>query len=371
MDAQLKDNLVSIFHKLVNEGKFFPIFVQLNNGNYYLEVLWQNDVWNDYTDETELIPLCYLYNYKMYENRIALQEEFKSSPNYILRSQIAKDLSLISIKLGNDYMLGVFDELDKLIGDYDDSKKNNEYNMYIEGGITFLIKGLLVMKFNAQDWDKGSDYGFNEQEYLDQIHTQTEINNICEQSFFDKFNQNTKFYLKAGTQLLELVYDSNVKDLLDYSPLLVNFVKAIESETKELFQIYRDKILLYTPTIIQKIKSLDGTKSSKDLKRFADFCKLVNSHPSDYQPSGLKPLYFLFKYFFLRDESEVTGVTEDIITNLNKESLRKDKAIVSEIFRKGEIRNDFIHSRVIDSKNEFFWHYADLYSILQIIASVK
>lgn len=370
MNTQLKNKIINSLKSLKEDRKLDPLFIQLDNGNYFLEVAWENDVWNDWMDETENIPLCYLYNFELIENRSDLRSRLKPTTPPNTRLQMAKDFALMSITLGNFYMTNLFKEIYNLIAEYDEFQEISIKDMNIEGGVAFLINGLKIMKFNAHDWDRSIDYGFTEEEYLDKLHIQTDINNICEQPFFKKLHNDSQFYLKAATQLLEIVYDSSRKELFDYSPLLVNFIKAIENETRELFLIYKSDILSLTPGMVSKIKSINNN-SNKELLRLADFCKIINNHSTDYQPSGLKPLFFLFKYFFLREKSELTGVSKDIIQPHKKEILVKDANIIDEIFRKGEIRNDLIHKRIIDSKTEFFWHYNDLYSILQIIASIK
>lgn len=370
MNLELKNTFLTIFNKLFNERKFDSLFLLLQNGNYYLEIVLESDIWNERTQENYLIPLCYLYNFKLFESRSDLFKSIEKGILPINKLQMAKDFSTISIKLGNDYMVGMFKEIEKHLLDFDERMEIDHPEIKIEGGIAFLIRGIKMMSFNGIDWDKGIDYGFTEEEFLSKIHIQTEVNNITEQPFFHKFNESTRLFLKSGTQLLQIVFDSSNNDLLDYSPMLYNFIKAVESETKEIFQLYRDKILSYTPGVIYNIEKLEY-KKHKDLYKLSSECKRINEYNFNYEPSGLKPLYFLLKYFFLRERSNLTGIDKDIISKNVKEILFKNKVIVEEIYHKGETRNDLVHSRIIDSKIEFFWHYNDIYTILEILTSIK
>ena len=370
--THIRNIVIQELTKKNGNDSFGELFTLLKEGNYFIEVVLENFVNSPAGSSDDHIPLCFIYNSRIYETRELLQKNFNHSSLNLSKIEIAKDLQKISKKIESLDKLGEFDKFYGVLEEHYEENlqtytgKDFDY----ESSIVFLFNGLTLYVLNFLDYDEGIEYGFTVEYYLNSLHTKSDIINICELEWFNKLNSGSQRMLRAGTDFLVLLLDNRKEKLLDYSPLLLEFIKAIENETAELINTYYEQIKKFSPKVVDRLSNLNrNLPNYKYLKGLQEFSRQLN-YPH-YKPSGIKPLYYLLYYYFLREDKKIFFDLDEIL-NLDKlEKLKKDQTLIKEIFKKGELRNELIHHRIIESENEFFLIYYDLVTLLRVIAELK
>jgi|GEM_PF-4805438 len=360
---------------LIDSEKIDDLLQFLNDNNYYLEIvidslMWLNEDILDDTTEDETM-LGFIYNSSIYTSYSDFRTAYRANQGFVPRMYLLEDLQKISRKLIHYYRMGLFRSLEQTLYTYIAESKYFYENIAFGGltaDISFRVKGIEVFLINGQHAteEEIEEIGFDSEYFLSQIGNYDERLNITHNPSFKALNPDSRVLLNAGQQILNLVLNDNKIDLIDYSPLLLNFIKAIECETKALYLKYFKEIYSMSLTLDKYLKS--ETKDEKYLKQQLTFIK---NKKIGYNPSGMRFLYCLLKYFALRKEISTGIFTDGFLPLTDYKIITDNLNLIERINSYGESRNKYVHEKIVSSKEEFYMHYYDLTTILLLMAHIS
>jgi hypothetical protein len=376
--TDFNSEIISLLMKVMFSERMDEFHNIMNRGNYPIKIVSQTLLYHlpDYEEIADNTTIGYIYDKKFFPSRNDLYKVSTTNSRSINFKDFAEDLWELNRKLTFLCKSGYFDGILTFIMETEDneSELNIDRNWSSDYLINFVIEDSEIFFFKRKDCQGEDIEGCypDKENFMKKMIPPSDIVSIPGQKWFNKLNNNSKSFVSDGDQLLNIIFKNNHK-LRDYSPLLVNFQKALESETSEFYHVHYDKIIS-NAKIITKAGN-DGAfalkKGDEDSKKFIGFCFSLKKYEKGYQPSGSKPIYFLLKYFSLCRGFENIGNFKSILDSTQQNILEKDSAIVDRIFGFGEERNNWIHFKSIESENTFNMYYTDILITLQLLSDIK
>lgn len=295
-----REKLVEEFKKIIKYPEFKEVFFLLSKGDYNIELIYEIDTSLKEQGLEERISFGYIYNELFFEYRDDFYIERKSIKRKLnLNStQISQDISEISRKLDTLYSFSLFDVIPQIMNEYMDylSKQfevnTNEENVSVYTNITLKVKGIRVLGIDYEEHDSVFDGGITDINKIKELlNIDTNLPLISEQNWFDNLNKDSQYLIKAGNQYLQNMYFAkNRDDILDYSPILFDYIKCIELEFVKHYGLFRNEIIKNAKKILDSETKIlkKMIKISKDIVRY-----------DNYKPNGINTLYYILKYLAL------------------------------------------------------------------------
>jgi len=342
------------------------VFYLLSVGNYVIELTYEEGP--SYYSE---IPFGFLYKDQFVESRDklnAIQAHETDAPR-VSRQEIAKDIARISGKLNSIYESGVIDYLE-LSSWYTTQLGLREIDL----GITMRVNEVQVLSLWTVEHDPAIEHGETDIDaILSMLGLGGEVVDLSKQPWFAKLNGELQQLVLSGTNMIHKIgLRENRDSLLDYSSLLLPFVKAVESETSQHFQSYLNDIVSISKTLVPRLQKMqkiqDLEPEAGQLLRIAN---AVLRKKNGYRPSGTSALYYLLKYYALGEASRFVDDLQGYLGPSHKRLLRKNTRVINRCKEAGEFRNEFIHHEIISGESEFTLLYNDIAVALKLLADLK
>ncbi len=312
--------------------------------------------------------LCLIYKRKIFKNRRELSDNHIITKRDFTTKEYANNLIALNKKLVFLEELGVLNDLQKLI-----DAIYEQLNEYVEEDVF----ASLTVEFNINEYCffmLENEVGSIETASVIQREiskydfvTSIEMEDHSQRDWFRKLDKDSQTFYKAGFKLLSKIDLKDNDQLLDYSPLLLDFIKAVESEMMYLIKtnlkdIEHDAKVFANNTITCSFY--------KDVYKLKDYSKKIKPE-FDFKPSGLTFLYYLLTYFAQPRNVTTTAKLNGFLTEKQQNEIGDMKMLLRRIKENGYIRNQLIHSIIINSKSDFEMIYIDLVLSLQLLASIK
>jgi len=379
-----KIEFIGLIKKLVKKSDFDEIYNIVLEGNYSIEILLDNYIWldNSFNTETNEILLAIFYNGVVYPSRSEFRASFQSRPIQ-KKNQVVDDLLNISKKMIFLYRLNYFADLEKLLFDYIIEQEENYKQLYSIHGLTidisFRINGIEIFNINGQNATEEDirEIGYDYEYFKDKIRANSDLIDISQIEYFAKLSTDAKYFIQAGNQYLSLLQDTTISIFNDYSPFILDFLKALEIETKELYLNFYESIYTSANTISKDINfqiqlaTESDSFHKEELQYLLNLSKQILKFRKNYSPSGIKPLYYFIKYFAFNTNLRFIENYCGFISQNNDSFLDRNNNLISRLKNIGDLRNKTIHSNLIGSKEEFLMMYYDLVVALQLISTLK
>lgn len=379
-----RNDFVSIIRNLVVKESFKEINNILDESNFSIEVvldyyIWLDEAMNISSDES-LIGI--IYDKNLLKTRSEFRNKFIPKP-LLKRNQSVEDLHNISKKMIHIYRLNFFTEIEELLFEFISEQKKEYIELYFIYSLTidisFRINGIEVFNLNGQGAteEEISEIGYNLEYFKSKVRANTDLVDITQIEHFSNFASDTKFFIEAGNQLLSVLQDNNNISFNDYSPYILDFLKALEIEIKELYLKFNESIIKSAKKIAIdmdfKIQFEIETNRIKkeELQYLKNLSIQILKFRKKYSPSGIKPLYYFMKYFAFNDNLFFIEDYSGFISQTKHSFLTDNENIISRLKEIGELRNKTIHSNYIGTKDEFLMNYYDIFSTLQLISTLK
>ncbi|KAA3613613.1 MAG: hypothetical protein D8M58_17175 [Calditrichaeota bacterium] len=371
----LREKLISEFKKIVKAPEFEDVFYLLSRGDYYIDLFYNvYYILNDYENDED-IPFGFIYNNEFIETRDGLFEaRAKVKRKLSLNSEaIAQDISKISLKLNTLCSHMMFDTIQKILTEYIPDLENeirlkNEEDVDVQTYAGLVINGINVLGIDYEDLICGeTDIKF----IKERLGLDSNLLIMSEQYWFNSLNDKTKTLINAANQYLNKMYFSeDKKDIIDFSPLLFDFLKAVEIEISEHFNYYFDGILKTASRIINSDLS-NEKKLEKDLWNLKKIASGINKYKKGFRPDGVKTLFFLLYYFALGSNLKSIYQFQSYLPERKFDLLKKEDRLLRNLGGLGFDRNKLVHEKMIYSENEFVLIYNDIVLVLKLLTELK
>ncbi|MCZ2223877.1 MAG: hypothetical protein LC122_09635 [Chitinophagales bacterium] len=379
-----KIEFIELIKKLVKKNDYDEICNIAKEGNYSIEMFLDNYVWLDNSSNTETneILLAIIYDRNVYLSRSEFREIYKSKPIQN-KNLVVDDLINISKKMIFLYRLNYFTAVEKMLFDYITEQEENYKQLYSIHGLTidisFRINGIEIFNINGQDAteEEIQEIGYNYEYFKDKIRASSDLIDISQIEYYSKLSVDAKYFIQAGNQYLSLLQDTSISIFNDYSPFILDFLKALEIETKELYLLFYESIFNSANNISKDINYQIQLATESDyfqkeeLQYLLNLSKQILKFRKNYSPSGIKPLYYFIKYYAFNNNLKFIENYSSFISQSNDSFLEKNNNLISRLKNIGDLRNKTIHSNLIGSKEEFLMMYYDIVVALQLISILK
>lgn len=281
------------------------------------------------------------------------------------------------------YRLNYFTAVEKMLFDYITEQEENYKQLYSIHGLTidisFRINGIEIFNINGQDAteEEIQEIGYNYEYFKDKIRASSDLIDISQIEYYSKLSVDAKYFIQAGNQYLSLLQDTSISIFNDYSPFILDFLKALEIETKELYLLFYESIFNSANNISKDINYQIQLATESDyfqkeeLQYLLNLSKQILKFRKNYSPSGIKPLYYFIKYYAFNNNLKFIENYSSFISQSNDSFLEKNNNLISRLKNIGDLRNKTIHSNLIGSKEEFLMMYYDIVVALQLISILK
>lgn len=348
----------------------------LKENNIVLDVVLQNSYFD--LDRYFEVYLGSLSGDKFFQSRSELRKNTTLNQYSLTTEEQVSLFNRISTILLILYKKGIFTNIEKTLDKYNDDVEEEFKLSKIDGDIAidihYKINGIKVFEIISHGFtiEEFNEYGYSTEYFQKELKKIKDFIKISSQEWFHQLSEKTKKYIYAGEKLVEFTLDIKNDGLLDFSPLLVDFFKALEFETSLFYKSNYNSIISCANKIIN-LNFDDKSSSATDLGSLIEFAKTITKYKSKYDVSGTKPLYYFLKYFALGDT--IKDITKNFISILSSEKLRileKEDFAINQIKELGKNRNLFIHySGIIEARNSFLMIYADIFSVLHLMTQIK
>ena len=367
----IREMIYKLFLELFKNKHFQEFVNKLDEFEFVLEIkddtlLGISEFGNEMYDSD---ILCLIYKRKIFKNRRELTDNHIITKRDFTTKEYANNLIALNKKLVFLEELGVFNDLQKLI-----DAIYEQLNEYVEED-DFAC---LTVKFNINEYcffmldnEVGSTEtaGVIQREiYKYDFVTSIEMEDHSQRDWFRKLDKDSQTFYKAGFKLLSKIDLKDNDQLLDYSPLLLDFIKAVESEMMYLIKINLKDIEHDAKVFANNHITCS---SNKDFKKLKDYSKKIINPEFDFKPSGLTFLYYLLTYFAQPRNVTTTIKLNGFLTEKQQNEIGNMNMLLRRIKENGYTRNQIIHSSFINSKSDFEMIYIDLVLSLQLLASIK
>lgn len=400
---EMRKEYLHILEEIHQNDLFIDVKDILRRYNFSIKIIQETSYQTDDDEITDTTTLGYMYNDRIYDE-INWRKDLTKPSIVLTAKERAEKFYEISQKMIFLYGRGLWNKLEKNIFDTEDIieiqwVKGNEITKdeilsMIGGGpfewtesnivynlIAFSIDGVTIFYLGGNRYFTPNDVETfikeaNKKEYfINKVRSQTDLLNITGMDCFPLLSDKCKNHIVAGNQLIDKLFASQIDDLNDYSPLLLNFGKALEAEIKE----YYDKHYAFIGPIAEVILSnekyvRDKIKSpqiSYQLNYLFALSREIAKFKENYYPSGYKSLPYFLYYFGLGQEINNIIDINGFLDNEDRKKVEKEANLIEKFFSISNNRNKYIHDKMIESKNEFLFNYYDIYLALNLIANIK
>lgn len=328
--------------------------------------------------------VCYIYSNQVFDNLELLysRSTFKENPKIYNLDEYTKDLESIFLKCINMARLGYFDTLKKYIEDVGFENPDTEVELpmyYLE--FSLLGKGIFTIHpWVETDLQNYWSHSIKLPSFKKEIRQfiRHSLPDIKEIKWFDSLEEKTKKILVMGSNALNMFYSSRIEDenlsTIDYSSLLLPYVKAIEHEITNILRNYSDKLIKDSRIILEhKEHKIGANKNNNDgdFKQLLNLCGAIKEDTKKKNNFSIFDLYLIVKYFIADEDYNNLERFEEIFDDRIKNLILRDQNLYGEMKRWGEKRNVFVHAEVIASENEFNNDYNHLFLLLKLISQIK
>jgi hypothetical protein len=379
--TNLRSKLVEEFNQFFNTDEADDVTHLLSQGGYCLEVSFEQGL------EKGSVPVAFIFARKFLRTRLELAIARKTHKVLArpTRNEIARDLSNVSKKLLALYETPVFASIDKLLlstmkANYHEmSNLDNENSETWE--LNFEVDGVWLMGIYCDHYSSGGfEVGIDDavtdpKDILDALPPDAVFLNLPEQVWFSKLSPKTQLLIRVGAGLVEKAYlNSDKTGLEDFSPLLLSFWKAVESQLAEHYQKHLSSLIKISETIIKDLRlpSNGNGFRSKVIREFRGLIELatkIQKHKDEYYPSGTLPLYYLLKFFALRNGIESLNFNSYLDSN-RISKLPSNESGFDWLKSLGHNRNSFVHEGIIDNEHEFLMLYDGVCRVLKLLVQL-
>ncbi|MBU1297834.1 MAG: hypothetical protein KKB77_01640 [Bacteroidetes bacterium] len=378
----LRIELIKEFKKIITDEKIKELFHLLNQGNYSIELTYTLGVQSSFKDISDSeVPFGFISLNKFIETReeLILLRGREKAEIILSRIEIAEDISKISRYLDTLSTIGTFSGVEKLLRTfYKDFHKDMDQILEQEGRcadvcpyVYMKLNGIMVLGIDIEGENDVGETSVNI--ILEKLPIDSDLVKIADQGWFHKLDYNAQQLIKSGILIIEKCFSELGKEsILDYSPLLVDFIKAVEVEINEHFRTFSGRILDTAKYLEKNLKYLEGDgKKDPNLKMVYDLAKSLNQYNVNWRTSGTKPLFILLKHFALGFDLGIIPNFKGYLPDDKLKILQKEIRVVDRIEQLGYDRNKIIHEILIESENEFLMYYNDLVLALKLLANLK
>lgn len=378
-------NFVELIKGIVQKKDFEEINIFMTEGNYSMELVLKyfirlEDSPNFLGIETNEIMFAIIYNRNVFRTRSEFRAAFNPKPIQ-KKEQTVNDLFHISKKMIFLYRLKFFNELETLLFDFIPEQEENYKQLHsahlVAIDISFRINGIEVFNICEATEEEIQEMGYDLKYFQEEIRANSDLIDISQIEYFSELSADTKFFIEAGNQFLSILQGDSKSSFNDYSPFILDFIKSLEIEIKELYLKFYESIYRNANTIskdinfqIQLAREFDNSQK-EEFQYLLNLSKQILKFRKNYSPSGIKPLYYFIKYFAFNNNLEFIEGYDGFISQSNDSFLTKNSNLITRLKNMGELRNKTIHSNLIGSKEEFLMMYYDIVIALQLIATLK
>ena len=402
---EMRKKYKQLLEEVREEESFIELIEILIKNNLSLkishEVTYQRFDDDSFIDDifTDSTIICYLYE-KVFYDEVDWRLKLKKEDIVLSLQERAEKFYELSQKLTLIYKKGLLSKLEKEIYDTQDiieikwAKGNsisdseifsmigsgpfdwpeiiyNHIMFSIDGVDLFLLGGNRY--FTENETDNFIKKASSKEYFISKVRGTTDLYNITEFEWFPLLSRKCKNLIESAQQYLDLVFSNNVHNTKDFSPLLLNFSKALEAEIKEYYNKYFSLIWPLADLITSNSDLLLKSTSSKKYRIHVliGICKEISRFKEQYHPSGHKPLPYILYYLGLGNELEKIIDITGFLDGDERSKVLKETAIIERLFETSNNRNRYVHELVIESKNEFLLYYSDIIQALNLLASLK
>lgn len=394
LEKILKDEHFYEVKKMLND---FGLTLKIEHSIYYYPSDWDNPAIEDFVDDT---ILCYLYSNDLYDE-ISYRAMKKDSKILLNSKERADKLFNISQKFLSLYYLKILDKLEKYvyltgkmielrwsrdnwdeyntitldnIRKYFANELTNCWPVIVNNYMHFSIDGIKVFEIGGhEEYVPTDNSSYTKNYFIKNVRQKTDLIDISEMDWFSKLSDKSQLLVKSGSQFLDKIFTGQLDELMDYTPLLLNFSKALEVEIKD----YYDNNFSFIWPIAELILSNESYLKSSQVKgkyhvnKLFSVCKEIVLFKANFSPSGHKPLPYILYYLGLgKDIDEIIGI-DGFLSGSEREKVGKEIALINRLFDTANNRNNYMHQTAIESKNEFLLHYFDIFQALNLLATIK
>jgi hypothetical protein len=402
---EIRKKYIQILEEICVDESFIEFMEMLSRNNFSLkiehEITYQRLEDELHNDErfNDISTISYLYDY-VFLDEVVWRTKLKKSDFVLSAKERAEKFYELSQKIIFLYRKGLLTKLEKEVFDTEDiieikwAKGNlisdNEILEMVGSGpfqwpeiiynlIVFSIDGIDLFLlggnryFTNDDTENFIKEGSNKEYFINKVRGTTDLYNITEFEWFSHLSDKSKNLIESGQQYLDLVVSKKANDIKDFSPLLLNFSKALEVEIKEYYNKHFSLICPLADLINANSELLLKTTSHKKyrLQGLIGICKEISRFKEQYHPSGHKPLPYILHYLGLGKELEETIGIKGFLDGDEKKKALKETAIIERLFETSNNRNKYVHELLIESKNEFLLYHSDIINAFTLLASLK
>jgi hypothetical protein len=402
-------NLINELKRISNDSKFDDFFHLLSEGNYNIKIYIENrsDMYGDHT-----LPLGFFYDKGYIEPGNEYDLLMKNKNRISSRRRISKDAENIGKNLIRLSEMGFFNELISALDEYEFNLNNKLKTGHIQTDDEEL-REFLLKEINDRQIDRFNDFGSsiitsikdiivleiepdrvhfdsewlarNIEKYLNSKSKESKILIIPDQNWFDNLSQKTKKLITSGTQYLEKFYFEQ-ELILDYTPLLLNFIKACESAIIQHVKKYKSEILRNARTLIKEERLIPqngknpNPNSTFDSRNLYKVLESIIGHINNYRPNGIKPIYSILKYVALCNDIPIKSDDNINTISIIKSYLPDDKfkhlltseEMLNRFKNLSYDRNSIIHEpSMIQLEENFQSYYKDMGLLLKLLAKLN
>lgn len=383
--TELREAIIQELKVIIEQDYFEEIAYLLKKTSQFLTLDYVESM-----DSYDISPsefsnnICYIYSNEVYDNLelLYLKSSFKEDIKIYNLDEYCKDLEAIFQKLLIMARLGYFDNLKPLIEDlfYDYPDKEVDSPWYY---LEFSILGKSI--FTIVPYSESGDQSYwesivnlpNFKEIIRQNIKQL-LPDIKEIKWFNYFEEITKNILTLASNTLRLFYTNRIEDenlsSIDYSAILLPFVKALENEITYIFRLNGHKLIKNSKIILDHLEYKIGANkvgNDGDLVQLKNLCESISKDTKRKNNYSIFDLYLIFKYFISDEDYNNLKGFEKLFTDSVNNLILRDQNLFNEMKQWGIKRNIFVHSDVIDSENEFNNDYNHIFLLLKLVSQIK
>lgn len=383
--TELREAIIQELKVIIEQDYFEEIAYLLKKTSQFLKLDYVESM-----DSYDISPsefsnnICYIYSNEIYDNLelLYLKSAFREDVKIYNLDEYCKDLEAIFQKLLIMSRLGYFDNLKPFIEnihfDYPDKEVDSPcyyLELSILGKTIFTIFPYLDSGEQSY-WE--STVTLPNFKDLIRLKIKHSLPDIKEIKWFNYFEEITKNILTLASNTLRLFYTNRIEDenlsSIDYSAILLPFVKALENEITYIFRLNGHKLIKNSKIILDHLEHKIGANkvgNDGDLVQLKNLCVSISKDTKRKNNYSIFDLYLIFKYFISdEDYNNLNGFEKLFTDNVNNLILR-DQNLFNEMKQWGIKRNIFVHSDVIDSENEFNNDYNHIFLLLKLVSQIK
>jgi len=373
-EQEFKNRLIQHFEDIIDTESMQSLFNLLDKGNFCLELKYQLPSMDGF-DEI-FVPFIYLYDSNCYRDYFEYKQlrDRKDNRDKILPINRNKELiKNVSLYWANLHSSSLFDTINELLFAYSQQKLPDD-RLTLWGYIVVYIDGFMVLGFDCDECDINEN--MNDIRYIDSQNKYLPEYAVYE--WFRDLNSDTKVFLLNGTHLInnyQPLFKSS--QILDYTPFIISFVKALENEFYWHYINNFDAISESAADYLEKYQKYLKEKTSESsipyklsnlYKRLEKTCLSIRRHEENFHMNGLSTGYQILT--FLGGTKKLDIKFTNYLTESQLMIIQKEEKLLNEINSMGHFRNIYIHQNILQSENELFIHQNILVLSLKLLSEI-